>query len=69
MTLSITLNGEYHPLDHSPMTLMAVLTPLGATVPGYAVALNGKVVPRQQWDTHTVSNGDVVLLIRPIAGG
>ena len=74
MTLSITLNGESHHLDHSPMMLTAVLAPLtpeplGATASGYAVALNGKVVPRQQWDTQPVTDGDALLLIRPIAGG
>lgn len=69
MSFSITLNGEPHALETSPILLITLLDHLGATAPGYAVALNGKVVPRQQWEQQSVSDGDALVLIQPIAGG
>ena len=69
MTSSITLNGETYSLAQPSLTLTELLTTLEATAPGYAVALNGKVVPRQQWDSQPITHGDALLLIQPIAGG
>ena len=69
MTPSITLNGETYSLAQPSLMLAELLTTLEATAPGYAVALNGKVVPRQQWDCQLISHGDALLLIHPIAGG
>lgn len=69
MTFSITLNGEPRSLPCTPILLSELLTQLDATAPGYAIALNGKVVPRQHWNAQIVTNGDEVLLIQPIAGG
>lgn len=69
MTATITLNGEPRTLPQSPLILAELLVQLDATTPGYAVALNGKVVPRQHWEQQTVSGGDALLLIQPIAGG
>ena len=69
MTSSITLNGETYSLAQPSLMLTELLTTLKATAPGYAVALNGKVVPRQQWDCQPITHGDALLLIQPIAGG
>lgn len=69
MSFSVTLNGESHTLNTSPIPLATLLNQLGATAPGYAVALNGKVIPRPQWKEQSVSCGDALVLIQPIAGG
>lgn len=69
MNHTITLNGESHALSHSPLALTELLTQLNATAPGYAIALNGKVVPREHWDSTFITTGDALLLIQPIAGG
>jgi sulfur carrier protein len=34
-----------------------------------AVARNGEVVPRGEWDTTPLSTGDVLEVLAPVAGG
>jgi sulfur carrier protein len=34
-----------------------------------AVARNGEVVPRASWDTTSLSDGDTVEVLAPVAGG
>jgi sulfur carrier protein len=34
-----------------------------------AVARNGEVVPRGEWDTTALSTGDVLEVLAPVAGG
>jgi sulfur carrier protein len=34
-----------------------------------AVARNGEVVPRSEWDTTPLSEGDLVEVLAPVAGG
>jgi sulfur carrier protein len=34
-----------------------------------AVARNGEVVPRSEWDTARLSEGDLVEVLAPVAGG
>ncbi len=37
--------------------------------PGFAVAVNEDVIPRKQWDSHHLSDGDSILIINPTQGG
>jgi len=38
--------------------------------PGHvSVAVNGKVVPRREWEHTPLCDGDDVLVVRPVAGG
>lgn len=36
---------------------------------GIAVAVNNKVVPRSEWDDHTINKNDKLLLIKATQGG
>ena len=36
---------------------------------GVAIARNGEVVPRDQWDSTELQDGDDVEIVRPIRGG
>lgn len=36
---------------------------------GIAVAINDEVVPRSDWDTHQVSDGDRIEIIQAVQGG
>lgn len=65
----ITLNGKPHRLPDTALSLEELLSALKATGPGYAAAINGKVVPRHQWKHHPITAGDALVLIQPIAGG
>lgn len=61
----ITINGE--------ATAVAPNTPLLALVPregrGVAVARNGEVVPRSEWATTAVSDGDRIEILEASPGG
>ena len=41
----------------------------GHTRRGIAVALNGQVVPRAEWENATFSKGDRVEIVRALPGG
>lgn len=69
MNYTITFNGEPRSLTQNPLILKELLSQLETTAQGYAVALNGKVIPRAHWATQPVTIGDSLLLIYPIAGG
>ena len=59
---------------------VAAAVPDGTSVPelvrsltgapdGVAVAVNGEVVPRPEWEATVLRDGDAVDVVRPMAGG
>jgi sulfur carrier protein len=74
---TIQLNGQAYQLDGAA-TVAALMagrgvlhTPNGGEggTPHVAVAVNGKVVPRREWEHTQLRDGDDVLVVRPVAGG
>lgn len=68
--MRIKLNGT--DTDVPPGTaLMAVLQrcDIAQDTPGVAVAVNDNVVPRREWASRTIENGDVVEIIHAVQGG
>lgn len=69
----ITVNGD--PLTNfivdADTTVASLLNHLGVAggQKGIAVAINDEVVPRSQWPTHLVVDGDRIELIRATQGG
>lgn len=51
------------------LTLENLLERLRLTRPGIALAINQTIVPREQWETHLLNDGDQILLFQAIAGG
>jgi sulfur carrier protein len=39
------------------------------TQSGIAIAVNGEVVPRRQWETYPLQANDVVEVVHAVAGG
>ena len=66
----IELNGERIDLD-LPATVAAVVERAGAGGPrrGVAVAVDGEVVPRSEWDRRRLSDGQRVEVVGAIQGG
>lgn len=66
--ITINLNGR-------PLTVGVgcrvdfLVSTLTDTPRGFAVALNGVVLPKGQWSTTTVSNGDRVEVLTAAPGG
>ncbi|EPK7361381.1 sulfur carrier protein ThiS [Kluyvera intermedia] len=50
-------------------TVNALLAQLNQLKPGAALALNQRILPREQWEQHIVQEGDQILLFQVIAGG
>jgi sulfur carrier protein len=66
----LTINGEKKSIDNVE-TLSGLLGVLGipAEARGIAVALNETVVPRAEWESARIGEGDAVEIIRAVQGG
>ena len=64
------VNGEERPAP-ADGTVIALLSSLDVDPGerGVAVAVNGEVVPRQEWETKSLTAGDRVELVRAVQGG
>ena len=69
MSESFTLNGEARAL--SARTVVALLADEGIDLAsgGIAVARNGEVVPRSEWDQTPIEPDDRIELVRIVRGG
>lgn len=62
-------------INNEPVTVSSgcsvaeLLAELGQTGVGLAVAVGEQVVPRSNWETHQLSEGDSISLFTAIAGG
>ncbi|WP_306183461.1 sulfur carrier protein ThiS [Streptomyces sp. MK5] len=66
--MNISVNGE--PRRISPGTALdTVVRSLTAAPSGVAAALNETVVPRAQWPSTTLSEGDRVEVLTAVQGG
>ncbi|HEY4433929.1 MAG TPA: sulfur carrier protein ThiS [Candidatus Cybelea sp.] len=66
--MKATVNGELHELPDE-VTVGALLDILGSPRAGIAVARNDCVVPRAQYDTNRLREGDRLEIITAVAGG
>jgi sulfur carrier protein len=65
---TVTLNGERRELPESA-TVETVVRELGAPERGVAVAVDGEVVPRGDWASTRVRDGQQVEVLRAVQGG
>jgi sulfur carrier protein len=63
-----TVNGEERELPDGT-TVAALLEQLGAPHSGIAVACNHSVVRRAEYASRTIAHGDVIEIIKAVAGG
>ena len=66
--MKATINGTPRELPDE-LTVGALLEVLGSARKGVAVARNDRVVPRADYDTQRLSEGDRVEVIEAVAGG
>ncbi len=67
--MRITLNGETRELADGA-TVADVVDVSGARSPaGIAVAVDGEVVPRGEWNGHTLADGQQVEVLQAVQGG
>jgi sulfur carrier protein len=65
---AVTLNGEPRELQ-AGATVATVVRELGADGRGVAVALDGEVVPRAEWGSTEVREGQRLEVLRAVQGG
>ena len=66
--MTIQINGEEHSLVLG-LTLKALLQELGLSEEGVALAVNGQVLPKKNWASQVLSDGDRVEIVRAVGGG
>ena len=67
-SLSVLVNGESRLLPGGA-TVADVVSELRGGGRGTAVACNGEVIPRSQWSTTELSEGDAVEVLSAAQGG
>jgi sulfur carrier protein len=65
---TVTINGEPRELPEGA-TVEAAVRELGAPDRGVAVAIDGEVVPRGDWASTRVRDGQQVEVLRAVQGG
>ena len=68
MTL-VTINGERRELDERATVEAAVRVAGAPDGRGVAVALDGEVVPRGEWATTEIRDGQELEVLRAVQGG
>ena len=63
----ITVNGFAH--DLAGRTVRELLGALSMNDRGVAVAIDGEVLSKSQWDTTRVDDGAIVEVVTAVAGG
>jgi sulfur carrier protein len=67
--LTLCVNGAQERLDAATLGALLAARELAPETRGVAVALNGRVVPRSDWATTPLRNGDTVEIVRAMQGG
>lgn len=66
--MQIVVNDERIECEQN-MPIAALLLRLELDKPGIALALNQHILPRAQWQHHSLQEGDALLIFQAIAGG
>ena len=66
---SIRINGEQKRIEGITVHDLLRAEDIDPTARFVAVAINGVVIPRGQWDSETVKEGDDIEIVRPAPGG
>jgi sulfur carrier protein len=66
--MTVTVNGVIHNLNRE-MSLTDLLQELSLPPEGIALAVNATVIPRKNHPQTILNDGDVIEIIRAVAGG
>ncbi len=69
MTISLRINGEPQMVEAATVAALLAAQGIDRNGRGTAVALNGAVVPRRDWDDTPLSADDDIEIVRPFSGG
>jgi sulfur carrier protein len=66
--MKLQINGEVHDFS-APLALSALVEQLGMKPDRVAVELNRNIVPREQWATTNLAEGDQLEIVHFVGGG
>lgn len=69
VVISIFVNGEVFTMPGGSVLELLHLQRVDTSRKGFAVALNGDVVPRRDWESQRLSEGDRVEIVGMYKGG
>lgn len=65
--MKLKVNDQEVESEATTLSLFSLEQNLPAT--GIAVAVNNRMVPRAEWDSYTLNEGDRILIIKAVCGG
>jgi sulfur carrier protein len=65
--MKLKVNDQEVESGATTLSLFSLEQNLPAT--GIAVAVNNRMVPRTEWDSYTLNEGDRILIIKAVCGG
>lgn len=66
--MNIAVNGEKYSVDKD-ITVLSLLKELSVEGKTMAVAINMEIVKKQQWQSHSLKEGDKLELLHFVGGG
>lgn len=67
--MNIIINGNLKQLDRENVTISALVVTLNLTGKRLAIEKNGEIVPRSQFETVTLRDGDKLEIVGAVGGG
>lgn len=67
--MNIIINGNAKQFDSENMTILALVATLSLTGKRLAIEKNGEIVPRSQFDTVNLQDGDKLEIVGAVGGG
>ncbi len=67
--MNLIINREPARFDATPPSVMALVEERGIPHKAAAIAVNGEVLRREEWDEKRLEEGDEVEIVRAVAGG
>ncbi len=67
--MELIVNGEKKSFNKESMTITELVKELGIKVPNYAVAVGMEVIPKSEYETYKLKDGDKVEIVTFVGGG
>ena len=67
--MKLIVNGEEKIFDKDSLTIKELVEELGIKVPNYAVAVGLEVIPKSEYDSYKLKDGDKVEIVTFVGGG
>ena len=67
--MKLIVNGEEKNFNRETLTIKELVEELGIKVPNYAVAVGLEVIPKGEYETYKLKDGDKVEIVTFVGGG